>query len=68
MERIIEENTNVSIHHRAQKLELCSPTLWKIFQKILVFELQQDPTRARIAAYYHHVNRSVNEPKMKMGE
>lgn len=39
VERSIEDDTNESIRHHAQKLELCSSTFWGFFGKILVFEL-----------------------------
>lgn len=36
VERSIEEDSNESIHHRAQELDLCPSILWKILRKILV--------------------------------
>ncbi|GFV65019.1 DUF4817 domain-containing protein [Trichonephila clavipes] len=33
VERSIEEDPNESIHHRAQELDLCPSTLWKIFDE-----------------------------------
>ncbi|GFV13233.1 transposable element Tc3 transposase [Trichonephila clavipes] len=35
VERSIEEDPNESIHHRAQELDQCPSTLWKILQKDL---------------------------------
>ncbi|GFU89724.1 uncharacterized protein TNCV_1058121 [Trichonephila clavipes] len=37
VERSIEEDPNESIHHRAQELDLCPSTLWKILRKDLGF-------------------------------
>ncbi|GFT69693.1 putative transposable element [Trichonephila clavipes] len=36
VERSIKEDPNESIRHRAQELDLCPSTLWKILRKILV--------------------------------
>ncbi|GFX22960.1 transposable element Tc3 transposase [Trichonephila clavipes] len=56
VERSIEEHPNESIRHRAQKLDLCLSTLWKIFRKDLglraykiqlVQELKPDDHQAR---------------------
>ncbi|GFX76318.1 hypothetical protein TNCV_592811 [Trichonephila clavipes] len=44
VERSIEEDPNESIRPRAQELDLCPSTLWKILRKDLGFACLQNPT------------------------
>ncbi|GFU42643.1 DUF4817 domain-containing protein [Trichonephila clavipes] len=62
VERSIEEDLNESIRHRAQELDLCPSTLWKILRKDL--GLRADKIQLKRIELNDNISRSVDSNRM----
>ncbi|GFV80703.1 DUF4817 domain-containing protein [Trichonephila clavipes] len=61
VERSIEEDPNESIRHRAQELDLCPSTLWKILRKDLGLRAYKIQLVQELKPYDHQARRRFVE-------
>jgi hypothetical protein len=61
VERSVEEDPNESIRHRAQQLELCPSTLWKILRKDLGLRAYKIQLVQELKPHDHYTRRTFGE-------
>ena len=61
VERSVEKEPNESIRHRAQQLELCSSTLWKILRKDLGLRAYKIQLVQQLKPRDHNARRTFGE-------
>jgi len=61
VERSTKENQNESIRHRAQQLDLCRATLWKILRKVLGLRVYKIQLVQELKPRDHRARRTFGE-------